>query len=160
MAATKHKRDVMAQRYVRRHMETDPGTIVAYYLPTNSPPREIRLVEVNELMIPRDAAPLEPFDLGIDVGNGANYKLLVVDVTPAQWEKIRRREMQLPEGWSIQRRGIYTIIHASVTFTFSIWHELSDTVRAAVHAGNQRGRKRVPQVRLAEHSPASVHDPL
>ena len=101
MPEKKHERDLMAQSYASRHLNTDPGTVVVYYLPKGAPAREIRLLEINELIVPRDVAPLEPLDLGVDVGGAAKHKLLVVDVTPAQWERIRKRELPLPKGWSM-----------------------------------------------------------
>ena len=47
-------------------------------------------------------APLEPFDLCVDVGAGPNTSFMIVDVTPAQWEKIGKKELPLPDGWSME----------------------------------------------------------
>jgi succinyl-CoA synthetase beta subunit len=95
------ERDMMARSYASRHLTTDPGTIVVYYLPKGASQREIRLLEVNELIVARDAAPLEALDLGVDVDGDGKLKLLVLDVTPAQWEQIRKKELRLPKGWSM-----------------------------------------------------------
>jgi hypothetical protein len=91
----------MASWYANRHLQTDPGILAVYYLPAGTPAREIRFLEVNELMAVRDNDPLEPIDFGVDVGGADAHALMVLDVTPAQWEKIRRNELRLPDGWSL-----------------------------------------------------------
>jgi len=101
MADKLRERDRIAKSYANRHLKSDPGTVVVYYLPNGAPQREIRLLEVNELMIARDGAPLEALDLGVNVGGAGKHSLLVVDVTPAQWERIRKKELPLPKGWSM-----------------------------------------------------------
>jgi hypothetical protein len=94
-------RDEMARWYATRHLKTDPGIRVVYYLPTEAPERVIRFIEINELIADRDGDPLEPIDFGVDVGTAEGHTLIVLDVTPAQWEKINRKELQLPKGWSL-----------------------------------------------------------
>jgi hypothetical protein len=84
-------RTEMAHWYAARHLKTDPGIEVVYFLPTGAPDREIRFVEINNLIAVRDKDPLEPIDFGVDVGGASAHKLLVVDVTPAQWEKINKK---------------------------------------------------------------------
>ncbi len=39
--------------------------------------------------------PLEPIDFGVDTGAESEHKLFVLDVTPAQWEAIRRSDLAL-----------------------------------------------------------------
>ena len=94
-------RDTMARWYATRHFNTDPGIKHIYYLKANAPDREIRFLEINELMAERDADPIEPIDFGVDIGSESAHTLMVVDVTPAQWEKIRRNEIELPKDWSL-----------------------------------------------------------
>src|SRR5437764_9899588 len=93
-------RDSMAVTYARRHKETDPAILEIHYLPTDAPPNEIRLVEVNEA-IPDSASP-EPIDFGVDAGTGNEHKLIVFDVTPGQWEQIKARNLELPPGWTLK----------------------------------------------------------
>ncbi|MGO8690166.1 MAG: hypothetical protein ACLQLG_11065 [Thermoguttaceae bacterium] len=102
MSVTHSKKDEAAKWYAERHLYTDPGTRVVYYLPTGAPEREIRLLEVNELIVQRESDPLEPLDFGIDVGGAEPHSLLVVDVTPAQWDRIRSGQLALPAGWSLE----------------------------------------------------------
>jgi hypothetical protein len=91
----------VAQFNALRHLDTDPGIGSVYYLPVGAPEREIRFLEVNELMAVRENDPLEPIDFGVDIGGAQSHTLLVLDVTPAQWDRIRRQELRLPDGWSL-----------------------------------------------------------
>ena len=108
MADDLFNRDEMARRYATRHLRTDPGIATVFYLPAEAPEREIRFVEINELIADRDQDPVEPIDFGVDVGSATAHKLMVVDVTPAQWEKIDRREIPLPRGWSLDGATPFT----------------------------------------------------
>ncbi len=101
MSVVQFDKHQMARRYAKRHLETDPGTRAIYYLPASAPEREIRFLEVNELLAVRENDPLEPIDFGVDRGGAEAHSLLVLDVTPAQWKKISTSELQLPEGWSL-----------------------------------------------------------
>ncbi len=94
-------RDSMARWYADRHLATDPGIKQIYYLKANAPDREIRFLEVNDLIAVRDADPIEPMDFAVDVDGATPYALMVVDVTPDQWAKIERKEIPLPQGWSL-----------------------------------------------------------
>ncbi len=96
----KFDRDKHARWYAQRHYKTDPAIQAVVYLPTNSPAREIRLVEVNESIAQRQD-PLEPIDFGVDIGGVDGHTLLVLDVTPAQWKMIEKNKLPLPQGWSM-----------------------------------------------------------
>ncbi len=92
-------RDALAKHYAKRHLATDAGVEEIYYLPTDSPPREIRFLEVNRLI--SETTPLEPIDFGVDTGTADAHTLYVLDVTPAQWKAIRSEQLPLPTGWSL-----------------------------------------------------------
>lgn len=102
MAKDKFDRDGLAKWYARRHFKTDPGIQTILYLPANAPEREVRLVEVNEALAEREDQPLEPIDFGVDIGGAEGHTLMVLDVTPAQWKKIEKNKLLLPEGWSLE----------------------------------------------------------
>ena len=108
MPAVHFDRDSMAQWYASRHLKTDPGIAALYYLPKNAPEREIRFVEVNDMIVERENDPLEPIDFGVDTGGANEHKLLVVDVTPDQWRRIERRELSLPTGWTLDGKRLYS----------------------------------------------------
>jgi hypothetical protein len=102
MPATLFDKTAMAQWYAEQHLKTDPGIRSVYYLPTNAPEREIRFVEVNELIGDRNDDTLEPIDFGVDTGNESEHKLFVLDVTPSQWDRITHSLLSLPKDWSLQ----------------------------------------------------------
>lgn len=97
IAGTTFDRDELARWYSKRHLETDAGVEQIYYLPTNAPPREIRLLEVNRLI--SEMADPEPIDFGVDVGGAEGHTLFVLDITPAQWEAVQEGRLALPDGW-------------------------------------------------------------
>ena len=100
MSAATFNRDSIAETYAKRHKETDPAIRAIHYLPTGAPPNEIRLVEVNEA-ITGTAGPA-PIDFGVDAGTPNEHKLIVLDVTPEQWEEVREGTLPLPEGWTLE----------------------------------------------------------
>ena len=102
MAAVAFDRDSMAKWYAKQHLQTDPGLRKIYYLHKGSPDREIRFVEINELIAEMNDEVLEPIDFGVDTGAEAEHKLFVLDVTPAQWHAIRRGTLALPSGWTLE----------------------------------------------------------
>ena len=102
MSVLQFDRDTMARWYADRHIKTDPGILEVHYLPANAPDREIRLVEVNSLIAGRLEDPIEPIDFGVDMDTETKHTLLVADVTPEQWKRIKHGSLALPQGWSLQ----------------------------------------------------------
>ena len=90
--------DHVAAWIAKQHMGADGGISEVCYLPHDSPPNEIRLLEVSELFT-KDHSEIEPFDYALKVA-GQAFKLYVADVSRAQLSDIRRDPSKLPEGWS------------------------------------------------------------
>jgi len=101
MPATQFDRDSMAHWYAKQHLKTDPGIVAVYYLPKNAGEREIRFIEINSLVGAGSDDALEPIDFGVDTGMETAHKLLVLDVTPDQWDRIRTSKLRLPSNWSL-----------------------------------------------------------
>lgn len=102
MAVVQFDRDRMARRYVSLNRDLDQGIRKILYLPEGAPDREIRLLVVNELLAETDGGLFKPVDFGFCIGSEEEeHRLLMLDVTPSQWEAIERREIPLPEGWSM-----------------------------------------------------------
>ena len=93
-------RDSIAAMYAKRHKESDPAIRAIHYLPTDAPPNEIRLIEVNEAIT--GTADPEPIDFGVDSGTPNEHKLIVFDVTPEQWDAVRKGTLPLPTGWTLE----------------------------------------------------------
>jgi hypothetical protein len=92
-------RDALAKWYAQRHMDIDSAVLQIFYLPTDAPSREIRFLEVNEMI--SETTPPEPIDFGVDIGGANAHTLYVLDVTPAQWEAIQTGLIHLPAGWTL-----------------------------------------------------------
>ena len=105
VSETVFNRDSLAWWYAERHYKTDIGVDKVFYLPTNAPDREIRLLEINKMISEMDT--LEPLDFGVDIGGANPHTLFVLDVTPDQWEAINRKEICLPIGWTLE--GMQTV---------------------------------------------------
>lgn len=97
-------RDSLAKWYAKQHLKTDPAVRSIYYLPTDAPEREIRFIEVNELIADINDDALEPIDFGVDTGMESAHKVFILDVTPRQWTRIRQLSLSLPlpQGWSLK----------------------------------------------------------
>ena len=102
MSRIEFDRDATARWHAREHLEVDPGVRRIYYLPTDAPDREIRLLEVDDLIAERRDDALEPLDFGVDIDSDTGHTLMVLDVTPSQWESIDGRCLPLPDGWSME----------------------------------------------------------
>ncbi len=107
MPATQFDRDSMARWYATEHLKTDPGIVSVYFLPGNAGEREIRFVEVNNLIGERNDDVLEPIDFGVDTGTDSAHKLFVLDVTPEQWQRMKAQELSLPDNWSLENAVHY-----------------------------------------------------
>ncbi len=101
MSTTQFDRDSMARWYASQHLSVDPGIAEVYYLPDKAPEREIRFIEVNMLSADQGEHELEPVDFRVDIGTENFHQLFVLDVTPAQWDRIVRHDLALPAGWSL-----------------------------------------------------------
>ena len=100
MLTLQFDRDAMARWYARAHLKTDPGIVAVHYLPHGAEERSIRFVEINHLLGEQLDSSLVPIDFGIDTGTDNEHRLLVLDVTPAQWQRIVAGDLPLPRGWS------------------------------------------------------------
>ena len=98
MSSVTFNRDRQATWHGLTLLRADATIREVHYLKQGAPDLEVRLLVVNEMMpgMPDDC--IEPLDYGVDRNGGARHKLLVVDVTPEQWEGIRLNRISLPPG--------------------------------------------------------------
>ena len=98
--ATDFDRDTMAAWYANRHLAFGLGGDRIFHLPTNADPREIRFVEVGSRF--REITPLEAVDFGVAIDGPNAHTLIVLDVTPSQWDAIQRGRLALPDDWTLE----------------------------------------------------------
>jgi len=48
-----------------------------------------------------DEGKIEPVDFSPDI-NQLNFQVLVADITPTQWERIKAKQLSLPSGWDLR----------------------------------------------------------
>ena len=78
MSIAVFNRDSVALFYAKQHLKTDAAVKKVVYLPKNSPEREMRFIEVNDLISERGLRQLVPIDFGIDRGLSTFHSLLLV----------------------------------------------------------------------------------
>jgi hypothetical protein len=94
-------RDQVAEWIARKHLAVDPGITDILYLPGGAPPEEVRLIEANALLAALPDEEISPIDFGLNV-EGLNFRLLVVDVTPSQWNRIVEGKSAIPKDWTLE----------------------------------------------------------
>ena len=98
MATVAFDRDSMAKWYAKQHLQTDPGLREIYYLTKDAPDREIRFVEINELIAEMndDAFRTDRLRCRYGSGFGTQATLAGCDACPMgsySWWRSR------PSGW-------------------------------------------------------------
>jgi hypothetical protein len=93
------ERDAVANWVALQHFALAPDITDVYYLPHNAPLDELRLVEVNRLAHGIQAE-VEAVEFGFDV-EGLDYRLMVVDLSEAEHELLKKDGIDLPAGWSL-----------------------------------------------------------
>lgn len=96
-------KQAVAQRLAEAHYEIEPGIELIVQL-LASPEREadpteaIKLIEVNQ---DTTSDGIRPVFFGAHPAKGVYYPSTIVEVTPEEFEEIRRDQSRLPNGWSL-----------------------------------------------------------
>lgn len=103
-------RDDCALGIARAHAEIDDGLLRAYRIFSaedriESADVPIRILEVSEDAI---SAGILPVGFGSDPGSGIPYPLVVVQVTPSEFERLLADDLHLPEGWTLAEEPLWT----------------------------------------------------
>ena len=94
------ERDDVVSWLAVQHFAASPEITDIYYLRTDAPDDEIRLLEVNRL-VGRRQEEVEAVDFGLNI-EGLHYRLLVADISPAEHERLTSGTLKLPGGWALQ----------------------------------------------------------
>ena len=70
-------------------------------MPSGAPEHEIRFIEVNALLTTPQVGRVESVDFSPTI-DGLNFRVLVADVTPDEWQRIQDKKLLLPEGWDLK----------------------------------------------------------
>ncbi len=103
-AIEKASRDHAAKELAHKHYQLEPGiTHVIRFSRQDEAElvhaEPIKLLEVNAHTVTSGIMPLR---FGPEPESGLPYPTVIVEVTPEEFEKIKRSELKLPEGWEME----------------------------------------------------------
>ncbi len=88
-----------AAELARAHYEIEPGLRAIYRLDGPDPNGlRIKLLEVNEQTVPSGIVPV---GFPPHPASGLHFASIVIEVTPQEYEAIKRKELNLPAGWLV-----------------------------------------------------------
>ena len=97
------KKDDVAKKLAYAHFDIEPGITKIFKL-RERPEFEslattpIKLLEVNTCS---SSSGVMPLHFGPAPASGIPYSSVIVEVTPDEYEQIRAKALNLPEGWEI-----------------------------------------------------------
>jgi hypothetical protein len=85
-----------ALQLVQSHREVEPNLRRVVFYP-DPQEREVRLLEVVEGS--PSAGEVLPFRFAPDVAEGVLYPVVIVELSPSEFDQLERGGLRLPEGW-------------------------------------------------------------
>lgn len=92
----------VAESLIQEHFELEPKLENIVWVNPDKP-SEIRLLEINSETFPSGAVMSFYFPPDDDFP----YAMKIAEVTPEEWQKILRKEIRLPEGWTLENHKVY-----------------------------------------------------
>ena|SRR5579871_3557997 len=94
--------DEAARRLAEAHYRIEPEISGIYPLASgDSTDRTIRLLEVNANTVP---SGIMPVGFGPHPPSGIPFPSVIVEVTPREFDDLKRGKLTLPDGWTLGRR--------------------------------------------------------
>ncbi len=98
-------KEAVVQRVAEAHYELEPGMQRIVRLEGTSqeetdPKEPVKLLEVNEDTVP---AGIRPLFFGAHPASGVFYPIVIIELTPAEFEEVRRDPSRLPNRWRLGR---------------------------------------------------------
>ncbi len=96
-------KDEIAKDLARKHYEIEPGTTRIFKLRDQPDVEQLSSTPIKLLELNIDTTPsgIMPLYFGPVPSSGIPYPSVIVEVTPDEFERIKVRELKLPEGWTI-----------------------------------------------------------
>ena len=90
-----------ARELAKKHFQVEPGLtkIIRFSGAAQTeflPAEPIKLLEVNRDTV---ASGVMPLHFGPAPASGISFSSVIVEVTPEEYEKIKKKELLLPQGW-------------------------------------------------------------
>lgn len=96
-------KDDTARRLAEAHYAVEPG--IAQIFRIQAPPEleadpdePVKLLEINEDTV---ACGIMPLGFAADPAQRIDYPLILVELTPAEFEDVKSGRLALPEGWRL-----------------------------------------------------------
>jgi hypothetical protein len=96
-------KDEEAKDLAIKHYEIETGMTHIFRVTGSAdvevrPTEPIKLLEVNENTVPSGIMPIW---FGPSPASGLHYSSVILEVTPDEFERIRNKELKLPNGWKV-----------------------------------------------------------
>jgi hypothetical protein len=94
-------KDETAQLLADAHFRLDQGITRIFRIverDEGNPERPVKLLEVNPLT---PEVGISPVGMTADAARGVFYSSVVVEISPAEFDQLRRGELRLPHGWTV-----------------------------------------------------------
>lgn len=95
--------ETSAESLAQIHYRVEPGMICIHEIESDDGKDEIKLLEVNTNTF---SAGIMPLRFDAVPTSGIHFPSVIVEVSPAEYEQIKRQELKLPEGWKMGRRVV------------------------------------------------------
>lgn len=97
------EKDEEARKVAETHYAVDTGITQIFRITGGAdaetrPNEPIKLLEVNECTIPSGVMPLR---FAPTPARGIHFPLVIVEITPDEFEKMQARHLALPDGWTL-----------------------------------------------------------
>ncbi len=122
-------REELVRQLVRDHFDLEDGIERIVWFQNGDKEPDVRLIEVN-----RNSIVTGSFD-AFYFASSADFPLpiQIADVTPEEWEKIQRRELQLPTDWTLDKIKVFERACLSKEFYKEKWSDhLSPKISAPI----------------------------
>jgi hypothetical protein len=102
--ATATEKAKVAKELAKKHFQIEPGLTKVIRFSGSAqvefrPTEPIKLLEVNQNTV---ASGVLPLGFGPAPASGITFPSIIVEVTPEEYEKIKKKEMALPQGWGTE----------------------------------------------------------
>lgn len=91
-----------AEKLIAWHFDVEPELLEVYRFVSDNeeaPEEPIKLLEINAATPPSGSVEVFSFAPSADTP----YRTVVAEITPDEFERLKRNEMKLPAGWSLAK---------------------------------------------------------
>ncbi|MCI0642728.1 MAG: hypothetical protein L0Y72_15895 [Gemmataceae bacterium] len=96
-------KDEAARKLAQVHYQVEPGMRQIFRLKSKpsaerNPSEPLKLLEINDNTIPSGIVPL-----GFSPAPGIPYPSIIIEITPFEFDLVKKGKLKLPQSWRIDR---------------------------------------------------------